>query len=95
MSPINCAREKSCDYALIIYKKIYEIAYHNYAEAKRAHQVHSVKTTACDQNSNIQWYFHIYQAQKSSKSGKTVQGIVQSVSESLSMEWKVIVVCEV
>ena len=47
--------------------------------------VHSVKTTANDQNSNIQWYFHIYKAQKSSKSGKTIQEIVQSVSESLSM----------
>ena len=31
--------EKSCDYVLIIYMKKYEIAYHNYAEAKRAHQV--------------------------------------------------------
>ena len=31
---------KSCDYVLIIYiYKKYEIAYHNYAEAKRAHQV--------------------------------------------------------
>ena len=28
------AREKSCDYVLIIYMKKYEIAYHNYAEAK-------------------------------------------------------------
>ena len=33
------AREKSCDYVLIIYMKKYYIAYHNYAEAKRAHQV--------------------------------------------------------
>ena len=32
-------RGKSCDYVLIIYMKKYEIAYHNYAEAKRAHQV--------------------------------------------------------
>ena len=31
--------EKSCDYVLIIYMKKYEIAYHNYTEAKRAHQV--------------------------------------------------------
>ena len=33
---------KSCDYVLIIYiyiYKKYEIAYHNYAEAQRAHQV--------------------------------------------------------
>ena len=51
----------------------YEIAYHNYAEAKHAHQVqnnlfkpvHSVKTSAYYQNSNVQWYFHIYKAQKS------------------------------
>ena len=32
-------REKSCDYVLIMYMKKYEIAYHNYTEAKRAHQV--------------------------------------------------------
>ena len=29
----------------------------------------SVKTTAHDQNNNIQWYFDIFKAQKSSKSG--------------------------
>ena len=53
--------------------KKYEIAYRDYAEAKRAHQVQkwfilnpasefvrSVKTTAYDQNNNIQWYFHIF-----------------------------------
>ena len=33
------AREKSCDCVLIIYTKKYEIAYRNYAEAKRANQV--------------------------------------------------------
>ena len=57
------------DYVLIICMKKYEIAYHNYAEAKRAHQVQniiysnpainilrSVKTTAHDQSNNIQWY---------------------------------------
>ena len=33
------AREKSCDCVLIIHMKKYEIAYRNYAEAKRAHQV--------------------------------------------------------
>ena len=33
------AQEKSCDYVLIIYMKKYEIAYHNYAEAKCMHQV--------------------------------------------------------
>ena len=33
------AREKSWDYVLIMYMKKYEIAYHNYTEAKRAHQV--------------------------------------------------------
>ena len=32
-------RGKSCDYVLITYMKKNEIAYHNYAEAKRAHQV--------------------------------------------------------
>ena len=49
--------------------------------------VRSVKTTAYDQNNKIKWNFHIFRAQKSSKSGQTVQGIVQSVSESLSMKW--------
>ena len=44
--------------------------------------VRSVKTTAYDQNNN-----HNFKAQWSSKSGLTVQGIVQSVSESLSMKW--------
>ena len=38
----------------------------------------SVKTTTYDQNNNILWYFQIFKAQKSSKSGWTVQGIVQS-----------------
>ena len=33
------APEKSYDYVLVMYMKKYEIAYHNYAEAKRAHQV--------------------------------------------------------
>ena len=32
------AREKPCDNVLIIYMKKYDIAYHNYAEAKRTHQ---------------------------------------------------------
>ena len=40
-----------------------------------------------DQNNNMQWYLHIVKAQKNSKSGWTVQGIVQSVSESLSRKW--------
>ena len=40
--------------------------------------MHSVKTTAYNQNINIQRYFHIIKVQKSSKSGLTVQGIVQS-----------------
>ena len=51
--------------------KKYEIAYHNYAEAKRASNakiiysnptsdtMRSVKTTAYDQNNNIPRYFHI------------------------------------
>ena len=34
------AREKPCDYILIIYiKNMTEIAYHNYAEAKRVYQL--------------------------------------------------------
>ena len=47
----------------------------------------SVKTTANDQNNNSQWYLLILKGQKSSESGLTVQGFVQSVSESLSMKW--------
>ena len=37
----------------------------------------SFKTTAYNQNDNIQWYFHIFKVQKS-KSGLTIQGTVQS-----------------
>ena len=37
----------------------------------------SVKTTAYDQSNNMQCDFHICKVQKSSKSGQTVQGIVQ------------------
>ena len=33
------AQEKSCDYVLIIYMKKYQIAYHNYTEAKNLYQV--------------------------------------------------------
>ena len=77
------AWEKSFDDVLTIYQymKKYKIAYHNYAEAKRVHQVRKqviqillatfcvlVKTTAYDQNNNTQWYFHIFKVQKSSKS---------------------------
>ena len=52
----------------IKYMKKYEMAYHNYAVARRAHQVQKliysnpasdivclVKITAHDQNNNIQW----------------------------------------
>ena len=59
------AREKSCDYVLIIYIQEYERGYLNCVEAKRAHQVQkiiylnpasdivrSAKTTAYDQNNN-------------------------------------------
>ena len=33
---LQIAREKSCDYVLIIYMREYEIIYHNCGEAKRA-----------------------------------------------------------
>ena len=36
---LKIAREKSCDYLLIVNMKKYEIAYHNYAEAKHTNQV--------------------------------------------------------
>ena len=50
----------------------YEIAYHSYPEAKRAHQVQnffvqivrSVKTTAHDQTDNIPGYFCILRRKK-------------------------------
>ena len=60
------ARGKSYDFLLIIDMKKHEITYHNYAEARRASSakivysnpasdiVRSVKTTAYDQNNNIQ-----------------------------------------
>ena len=86
--------------------KKYEIAYRDYAEAKRAHQVQkwfilnpasefvrSVKTTAYDQNNNIQWYCHIFKAQK-------VQSPAKQVKELFSLfpnhfRWNGIVFCEV
>ena len=60
--------------------KKYERAYRNYAEAKRvlkpfiqslraSNVVLSVKTTTYAQKNNIQRYFHIFKAQKGSKSG--------------------------
>ena len=36
---LQISREKSWDYVLILYMKKYEIAYRNYAKAKRTHQV--------------------------------------------------------
>ena len=59
------AREKSCNYVLIIYMKKYEIAYHNYAEA--SDMMRLVKTTTYAQNNNIQCYFQIFKAQKKIK----------------------------
>ena len=47
----------------------------------------SIETTAYDQNNNMQRYLPIFKEQKSSESGLKVRGIVQSVSESLSMKW--------
>ena len=35
----NCMKKKWCDFVLIIYMRKYQIAHHNYAKAKRAHQV--------------------------------------------------------
>ena len=82
------AREKLCDYVLIIYmKKIRDSLCRSKACASSVETIYSnpasdlvrsVKTTANDQNNNIQRYLHIFKAQKSSKSGWTVQGIVQS-----------------
>ena len=43
------AREKYFNFILIIYMKKYEIAYHNYAGAKRAHQV---QVTFCVRSNN-------------------------------------------
>ena len=59
-----------------MHEKIRE-AYHNYTESSAkiiysnpaSDIVRSVKTTAYDQNNNIQRCFHILKAQKSSKSG--------------------------
>ena len=60
-------RARRADYVLKMYMKKHEIAYLNYAEAKRLHQVQkiiysnpasdivrSVKTTVYDQNNSIQ-----------------------------------------
>ena len=43
--------------------KKYEIAYHNYAEAKRAHQVQFIQTCAFGQNNRVrskQYYSMIF-----------------------------------
>ena len=51
--------------------KKYEIAYHNDAEAKRAHQVQTYEwhcafgqNNRVRSNNNLQSYFHIFKAQK-------------------------------
>ena len=74
-------RKKLCDYVLIIYMKKYEILLYLCRRKARASSAkiiysnptsdiaRSVKTTAHDQNNNIQGYFHIFKVQKSSKSG--------------------------
>ena len=75
--------------------KKYEIAYHNYAEAKRASSAKIIYLNLyirSKQPRTIKTVIHndiltSIRRKKSSKSGQTVQGIVQSVSESLSMEW--------
>ena len=36
---LQIARQKSCDYVLIMCMKKYEIAYDNYAEVRRAHEM--------------------------------------------------------
>ena len=46
------------------------------SRSKFIQTLHSVKTTAYDQNNKMQWCLHTFKAQKSSKSGSTVQGIV-------------------
>ena len=94
------AREKSCVCVLITYMKKYEIAYHDWAEAKRAHQVKndffnplaSVKTTAHDHNINIQWYFHIFRAQIVKSSAKHFKELF-SLSPN-HFRWNGIVLCD-
>ena len=55
--------------------------------------VRSIKTTAYDQNNNMQWYFHIFGRKK-------VQSPAKQFKELFSLcpnhfRWKWIVVCEV
>ena len=60
--------KKSCDYVLIISMEKYAKCGHQ-VQKQLIQTVRSVKTTAYDQNNNMQWYLHIFKAQKSSKSG--------------------------
>ena len=84
------AQEKACDYLLIIYiwRNTWQLIIIMQKQSARikckndfftaSYIARSVKTTANDKNNNIQRYFHIFKAQKSSKSGWTVEGIVRS-----------------
>ena len=81
------AREKLCDYVLITYMKKYELAYHYYAEAKRASSakiiysnpasdiVRSVQTTAYDQKIYI---YVLFTSQGLSVLGKTVPEVLDT-----------------
>ena len=62
-----------------------------YAEAKRASSAKiiysNLQVTVRVRSKQPRTIKTISKTQKSSKSGETVQGIVQSVSETLSMKW--------
>ena len=55
--------------------------------------VHSVKTAAYDQNSNIQWYFHIFKAKKNQSQAKQFKELFSLCSNHF--QWNGIVICEV
>ena len=55
--------------------------------------VRSVKTTAYDQNSNIQWYFYIFKEQKAQIPAKQYKELFSLCQNHF--RWNGIVVCEV
>ena len=75
------AREKSCDYLLIVYMKSAR-CYHNYAEATRFNHVQKkiIQTSALDQNNS---FLSVKFKVQLRSSGNCLH---QSVSESLSMK---------
>ena len=83
--------------------KKYEIAYHNYAEAKRAHQVQFIQTCAFGQNNRVrskQYYSMIFSHLSVYEAQKKIQSPVKQFKKLFNLSpnhfrWNGIVVCKV